>query len=444
MPFYDGNLYHFFYLLDEGHHQGLEGLGGHQWAHASSSDLIHWEQHPIALPITDDSEGSICTGSVFFHDDAYYAFYATRKRDWTQHLSYAKSKDCLHFEKQLPNPFITVPEGYTAADFRDPFVFKDSNGRFQMLITSRVDNFHLHERGGCILRLSSDDFENWQSEGTEAITGGDAGEACAPECPDWFEINGWYYLLYGPDHKTCYLMSRNELGPWVRPSLDTLGNSWMLSVMKTAPFKNNRRIGAGWIGERKDHKDDREMLWGGTAVFREIVQLADGTLGTRFPEEMVPATKSQLTDLTLECLTSGASGNPGQLTLKQEALQAEEVASIPNLPLNYRLRCKAVVKTPSYCFGLGLRGAGKYESMYKLGFQTRTRQVSLEQETVELPEDTDTFELDVIVKDSIIDICINNHTCIINRLYELQGTQLFFFCEGGAVDFKNIEISPLK
>jgi beta-fructofuranosidase len=41
MPFYHDGTFHLFYLQDENHHQGNGGLGGHQWAHASTTDLVH-------------------------------------------------------------------------------------------------------------------------------------------------------------------------------------------------------------------------------------------------------------------------------------------------------------------------------------------------------------------------------------------------------------------
>src|SRR4051812_12873366 len=112
MSFFHAGRFHLFYLIDENHHQGLGGLGGHQWAHASTTDLIHWEHHPLAIAITDEDEGSICTGSTFFHEGTYYGFYATRRRDWTQHLSLAVSEDGIHFRKIEPNPLAVPPPGY--------------------------------------------------------------------------------------------------------------------------------------------------------------------------------------------------------------------------------------------------------------------------------------------------------------------------------------------
>ena len=82
MPFFHAGTFRLFYIRDENHHGALGGLGGHQRAQASSENLINWEHHPLAIPITEDREGSICTGSVFFHEGTYYGFYATRMRDW--------------------------------------------------------------------------------------------------------------------------------------------------------------------------------------------------------------------------------------------------------------------------------------------------------------------------------------------------------------------------
>ena len=148
MPFCHAGTFRLFYLLDENHHGALGGLGGHQWAQASSRDLVHWEHHPLAIGITEDREGSICTGSVFFHAGTYYGFYATRMRDKTQHLSLAKSRDGIHFEKTDPNPFASPPAGYDPFHYRDPVVFQDpGDGLFHMLATARLVNGCISDRG---------------------------------------------------------------------------------------------------------------------------------------------------------------------------------------------------------------------------------------------------------------------------------------------------------
>src|SRR5215210_4718852 len=82
MPFFHEGTFHLYYLLDEQHHSARNGFGGHQWAHAASEDLINWRHYPLAVPVGDEGEYdylSICTGSVFYHEGVFYAYYATRR-----------------------------------------------------------------------------------------------------------------------------------------------------------------------------------------------------------------------------------------------------------------------------------------------------------------------------------------------------------------------------
>ena len=64
MPIFHDGVFRLYYLLDEGHFGAPNGLGGHQWAQASTTDLVQWTGHPLAIPLTDPREGAICTGSV--------------------------------------------------------------------------------------------------------------------------------------------------------------------------------------------------------------------------------------------------------------------------------------------------------------------------------------------------------------------------------------------
>ena len=216
MPFFHDGRFHVFYLRDENHHQGLNGLGGHQWAHVSSVDFRQWESHPLALAVEEEWEASICTGSVFWHDGIFHAFYATRMPDWTQHLSHAMSADGIAFTKSRPLPLMPVPSGYDPLHFRDPFVFQDGSGQFQMLVTARQADYPLPGRGGCLLRLSSPDLQQWNAQAPFLTPGGADDYAGIPECPDYFVWNEWHYLVFGLGLRTHYRMAREAHGPWQR------------------------------------------------------------------------------------------------------------------------------------------------------------------------------------------------------------------------------------
>ena len=57
MPYRRGEEYHVLYLKDRHHHGSKWGLGAHQWEHISTKDFKKWQVHPMAVPITDPSEG---------------------------------------------------------------------------------------------------------------------------------------------------------------------------------------------------------------------------------------------------------------------------------------------------------------------------------------------------------------------------------------------------
>jgi hypothetical protein len=443
MPFWHNGRYHLYYLLDENHHQGLSGLGGHQWAHASTVDLVHWEHHPLALPVTEPWEGSICTGSTVYHAGQFHAFYATRKRDRTQHLSHAVSRDGLTFTKTEPNPFASPPAGYGPLDYRDPFVFCDGDGRWQMLVTARLADYALPDRGGCLLRLSSADLWDWRIEGPLLIPGGGVGYRSVPECPDYFHWNGWYYLVFGLGLETHYRMARQPWGPWLRPPVATLGNA-ALAVMKTAPFGEGpspRRIGAAWIGWRAEDKDTGCLLWGGQAVLRELVQHADGTLGTRFVPELIPPSGAPV-PLAADALTRGVTVGVDSVTLDDPESLA--VAAFSGLPDDYRLRCRLVPQAPTARFGLGLRGVGRFEGQAALAIHGHLGVVTLGEQRLERVAGLEApFELDVIVRGDLFDVCIGGARCLINRLPEQRGDKLFFIVENGAVTLEGLRVEPL-
>jgi beta-fructofuranosidase len=443
MPFFHEGTFHLFYLLDENHHQAKGGVGGHQWAHASSTDLIHWEHHPLAIPCSEDWEGSICTGSVFHHDGTFYGFYATRMLDRTEHLSLAKSRDGITFEKTLPNPFASPPKGYRSKDYRDPFVFADeTTGEFHLLVTANIEDYPLYHRGGCLLRLTSKDLTQWDITEPFIIPGGMPGYPSVPECPDYFHWNGWYYLVFSLDGKAHYRMSRQPMGPWLRPPVDTLDGSAIATVMKTAAFTENRRIGVAFLSTRRDDKDNGQRLYGGNAVFREIFQRDDGSLGTKFPREMVPASGKKL-DFAFTALTKGISGSADTICIN--AFEGYAVAMVASVPRNVRITLDVKPQANSANFGLWLRGSGNFETGYRLHCLPYEQKVTLNEQSLTRVEGlSQPFSLEVILKDDIIDVCVDQRRTVVDRCPELSGERLFFFCQNGEVAFDAIEIAPLS
>lgn len=440
IPFSKDGVYYYYWLLDSAHHKSLNGLGGHQWALSESSDLKNWQQFPLVLKIDEPWEKSICTGSVVFYKGKYYAFYATRllnEGKVNEQLSYAISNDGVNFEKQKPNPFYTSAPGYSKRDFRDPKVFVDEKtGEFHLFVSSWQENTVMKNNGGALVHLSSKDLKNWTVH--EPIL---TGQASTPECPDYFFWKGWYYLIYSDNSNTSYVKSKNPYGPWEAPRYQALNEDWS-NVVKTAEFKNGRRIAAAWVPNRFEGKDNNGEIFGGNSLFREVGQESDGTLTTSFPAEMVPETMTPM-DLKIISDQQSSSGDNNSIIINSPGGVGS--AHIENVPLNCRITLEIEPIGASEEFGLYLRSGERTEGGYRLNFSAPNKTVKLGNTTIEGVDGlSKPIKIDIVMKDGIIDVDVDHKRTIVNRTYEQNGNFAWFYAKHGKVNFKSITVSALK
>ena len=437
MPYFKDGKFSFYWLLDSAHHASLGGLGGHQWALSTTTDLKTWKQEPVVLGIDENWEKSICTGSMAYYKGIYYAFYATRLLDKNgkvnEQLSYATSKDGIKFDKQKPNPFYTSAPGYSKRDFRDPKVFIDEKtGEFHLFVSSWQENSVLQHAGGALVHLTSKNLKDWTVL-DPVLT----GQSSVPECPDYFLWKGWYYLIYGDNGDTYYVKSKSPYGPWQEPTYQAINESWA-NVVKTASFKDDRRIAAAWIPSRDQNRDDGGERFGGNAIFREVLQEADGTLSTKFPAEMLPAVTDEIPlniKADLNFLISSSNDFRVKAPNGMGALHAE------NLPANYRITMEIEPMGSVDEYGLNLRSRERSDGGYRLNFSPNSQTVSLGNTMIRAVKGLEkTIKVDIIVKDDIIDVSIDNKRCIVNRTPEQKGNFLWFYAKHGEVKFKTVKV----
>lgn len=437
IPFFHNNTYYLYWLIDSAHHSALNGLGGHQWVLSTTKDLVHWTNYPIALGIDEAWEKSICTGSVVYADNKYYAFYATRLVNdgkVNEQLSYAISNDGIHFEKQKPNPFYTSAPGYSKRDFRDPKVFIDKENNFHLFVSSKQDSALMQSSNGCLVHLTSKDLKTWNVQ-PPILT----GQPSVPECPDYFYWKGWYYLVYSDNSDTYYLKSKNALGPWEEPRYQVLNEAWS-NVVKTAGFINDRRIAAAWIPSKKDNKDNEHEIFGGNAVFREVIQEKDGTLNTKFPPELLPATGKALQLTPHADASATINGNNFSIN----APNGKGAVYLDNIPQNSMITLEIEPQTSNEEYGFYLKANDNASTGYKLAFSANKKMVSLHNTSIYAVEGLDkNIKVTIIMKDDIIDVSVDNKRCIVNRLTEQKGNYLWLYAKHGKVQFKSVVVSPL-
>ncbi len=426
IPFYHDGIFNLYYLLDEGHHNHpiVGSHGGHQWAHASSRNLIDWEHHPLALPLDFSREGSNCTGSLIASlcEKKIYAFYSLRPYPvWGELLCRAESNDGGITFRKKPEPLFGPPEGF-GPDFRDPFVFSGQDHLYHMIITTR-DKRYPDGQNGCLGHFTSNNLEEWNLQEPLLITGGRS----APECADYFEWNSWYYLLFSIDCITYYRYSRHPFGPWERPPQDIVACP-RTKVMKTAPW-GKRRIGAGWLPTLNEHGND---LFGGKVIMREIVQHDNGTLGCCLPPEMMPQTPPA--PLRFEGLSPLAKAEADCITMNAE--YTAESAAIVETPSNFYFSARIATGHNAARFGVIIYGGLLLEFHPASGSVTLGRN-RLEQ--VNIPPDR-AFSIEITVCNEIIDVCINGERALIDQQLKRNGPPLTLFAANGKICFEDIKI----
>ncbi len=443
MPYWDGRRFHLFYLLDHGHHSDQSGLGGHQWAHAATEDLTRWTHFPLALPIgasgSVDQHG-ICTGSIFAHGGLFHAFYATRIRqaDRSVHevICRAVSSDLIHFDKSPGNPMFGAPQGFDPAHHRDPHVFQDpATSRFHMLVTARRRGRtgDRSEDRGVLAHYLSTDLNTWTLT-EDMVTMSDSE---CPECPEHFEWNGRWYLLFSHCARMEYRIGQGPLGPWQTASRASLEPE-SLAVPRTAAFGADRRIAVGFLNWRAGERDIGHRVYAGSTVFREVFQSADGTLTSAFPAEQMPpaAAESKL-------------GEPQSLCSAGE-YRFQSVSSVPASCL-----LTVTVSGEAEEFGLLVRADKELASGYQIAIRPGDGTVAIrpwpadpasqvgvtlsDVEGLQVP-----ITLQVAMTENVIDLCINRERTLIERCFDFRGTHVALGVLAGRANWLGGSSAPLR
>lgn len=169
------------------------------WAHLTSTDLVHWTDHPVALAPSHDYESHGCySGSGIVHEGAVRFVYTGNVRTpdggRTPFQLLATVDPAGRVIKHHSNPLFGAIPGCTA-HVRDPKVWS-RDGRYWMVLGAQTEDLH-----GTALLLGSDDLVDWTSLG-QVAGGADDPYGYMWECPDLVRLDERDVLLISPqlDH----------------------------------------------------------------------------------------------------------------------------------------------------------------------------------------------------------------------------------------------------
>lgn len=196
---YVNGTYHLFYQYNPSGND----WGNMSWGHATSTDLVHWTEKPVAL--TADNLGDIFSGSAVvdkdntagFGKDAIVAIYTSSGDHQQQSIAYSTDGGET-FKKYEGNPVIKNTE---LADFRDPKVFWHEESKQWIMSLALGWQYGIQFWG-------SKDLKNWSELGTFS-TGVSRCNRGQWECPDLIQLD------YNGTKKWVLIVSVNPGGPTI-------------------------------------------------------------------------------------------------------------------------------------------------------------------------------------------------------------------------------------
>jgi hypothetical protein len=283
--FYHQGRYHIFYLYDRRGHASKFGKGAHYFEHISTKDFKTWTEHEAATPIEHQWE-TFGTGTPFIFNDKLslsYGLHTTR--------IYPKEQTTLPLQWDFYNKhgvtgswrydtLSAYPAGSTYSISEDgitnfkktkilfhpcenPSVYTDPEGRLRMLAN--------YGAKGTWESASIDG--GWKSVNPNFPPGGD--------CTFFFRWGNYDYVIGG---FTGYWNKpasapEDKFVDGVKSGMDFYNG---MNVPAVTEINNGRFLIAGWIPMAG---------WGGSLTIHELSQSADGRIGTKWMEEIIPATQ---------------------------------------------------------------------------------------------------------------------------------------------------------
>ncbi|MGW0551761.1 glycoside hydrolase family 32 protein [Streptomyces altiplanensis] len=293
-PFHWRGRHHLFYQ----HNPDAPIHANMHWGHVSSTDLVHWEHHPIALtPMPGGPDEAGCwSGCVVDDDGVPTAVYTGIDRSHTGVgticLAHARPDDTLLTSwTPLPQPVLAgPPAGLDVVMFRDPFVFCHGGRRWALVGAGHADGTP------SVLLYDCEDLSSWRFagvllDGHDPTASGILGQkAVGWECPQLLKAGGGEWVLVlslwdGDPLSTAYLTgdlrSDDEGGlafePHTGGGLDHGRDFYAPAVFQDT--QAGRSLMWGWSWEARPQGEVDRGGWAGVLTAPRVVDIRpDGTL----------------------------------------------------------------------------------------------------------------------------------------------------------------------
>ncbi|KAK4151365.1 glycosyl hydrolase [Chaetomidium leptoderma] len=288
--------------------------GPMHWAHAESTDAVHWRELPVALSPKKTSQpgdqSGRFTGSAMVQGGKLHLVFtdfvdtAAHPGAVQESVVVASSSDGVTFTLDSRNPVIPGPPAGAPAFFRDPKVFHDPTDNSWKVAIGASNNAQGQVR---LYRSTTSDPFSWSDVGV--MYTGDGSTGAVWECPNFFPLGDKWVLFYGGNALGWYetgTFNGTVFKSEKRGLVDAGPASYAMQWYKD---ESGRNLAITWMGNWPTSKwPSRVNGWAGQqSITRELFLRADGGLGSRPIAE-------------LDRLASGPAKRLGPLQVGEAAL----------------------------------------------------------------------------------------------------------------------------
>lgn len=261
--------------------------GPMHWGHAKSSDLVKWEDLPVALaPENNYDENGCFSGSAIEKDGKSYLIYTGVNQIEEDGEKLSRQQQCLAigdgltYEKYEFNPIISynkLPDGFSKEHFRDPKVWQDGENYFLVAGNLNADN------QGQVVLFESSNLIDWDYR---AVLAADDTSSYGQmwECPDFFSLGNKHVLICSPQfmraqdlefhngHNSIYFVGEYEDYHFDKGQARSLDYGLDFYAPQTTELPDGRRVLIGWLKSWDSVSTIEGLTWQGMMTLpRELI-----------------------------------------------------------------------------------------------------------------------------------------------------------------------------
>lgn len=398
--FHDGR-YHLYYQ----HNPYKPTWGPSHWGHVSSTDLVYWQDEPIALTPSPGPDAGGCFSGSFALVDGQPTLYYTGYTPEAQTQCMAVSDDMTVWKK-VAQPLVAFPpDGIARGDFRDPYVFRHDDWWY-MVVGAALDG----ERGQCLLYRSQDGLQ-WDYR-HPLYTSPKLALGRMWECPNFFPLGDKWVLIIGvwPNMGAHYYVGDfkdERFIPEFDEVLDLDGSAFAHLTMQ-AP--DGRSLQWAWIDEQRDLELLNAAGWAGALSVPKVLGLDSALRLTFRPIDELTRLRGRHL-----CQAAGAIAKDNKVEFSGRYLDIEA-----------RFEC-----SDGNPVGITLLAAPDRSEQTRVVYKPLARKLMIERSACSLNPKTrrqnqeihfsldrgEALSLRVLLDGSIIEVYANERLCLSSRVY---------------------------